>query len=71
MDPFDIYGEGLAAAREWQAEQRRRHDEAERGNWLLHELAAESGGRLVEISPGCFYESKLSGGGIGSASFGR
>lgn len=66
MDPFDIYGEGLAAAREWQAEER-----AEQGNWLLRELAAESDGRLVELSPGCFYESKLLGGGLDSASFGR
>ena len=61
MDPYDIYGEGLAAAREWQADQRRKHDE---GNWLLHELAEESEGRLVEISPGCWYESKIPFGGL-------
>jgi hypothetical protein len=67
---FDIYGEGLAAAREWQDDQRAGHD-IERGNWLLHELAEQSDGRLVEISPGCFYESKLPDGGIESSSYGR
>jgi len=64
MDPFDIYGEGLAAAREWQAEERRRHDIPE-GNSLLRELAEQSEGRLVEIAPGCFYESKLPDFGLG------
>lgn len=68
MDPYDIYGEGLAAAREWQAYQRSEHDEVEErpgeGNSLLHELAEESGGRLVEIAPGCWYESKIPHGGL-------
>lgn len=64
MDPIDIYREGLAAAREWQSEGRGRHDEQSEGNRLLHELAEESDGHLVEIAPGCFYESKIPFGGL-------
>jgi hypothetical protein len=64
MDPIDIYREGLAAAREWQSEGRDRHDAERAGNWLLREIAEESGGHLVEISPGRFYESKIPFGGL-------
>jgi hypothetical protein len=42
-------------------------EEPVRGNALLRALAAESGGRLVEISPGFWYESKIEPGNSGSA----
>lgn len=34
-------------------------EEPVRGNWLLRQLAEESGGRMVELAPGVFYESTL------------
>jgi len=56
MDPFDIYGEGLAAAREWQAEERsrlRRRNQralAEREGWPAGAL--EFCHRLEDEFPG-------------------
>ncbi|MDI6101901.1 hypothetical protein QLQ12_25100 [Actinoplanes sp. NEAU-A12] len=59
QDPNEIYDKRVAAAKAWRDEERARFAASSGGNWLLHALAEESGGRLVEVSPGRFVESKL------------
>jgi hypothetical protein len=59
QDPNDIYDEGLAMAREWREAERRKFAATDEGSWLLRAIAEESDGRLVEMAPGCFIESKL------------
>lgn len=59
QDPNEIYDEGVATAKAWREEERAKFAGSSGGNWLLHTLAEESGGRLVEVVPGRFTESKL------------
>lgn len=52
-------GSQRAAAKGWRDEDEAKFAASSEGNWLLRALAEESGGRLVEIAPGCFIESTL------------
>lgn len=58
-DPNEIYDEGVAATKAWRDEERAKFAATGEGSWLLRELAAASGGRLVEDSPGHWIISKL------------
>lgn len=59
QSPNEIYDEGLAAAKAWRDEERAKLAASSKGNWLLRTLVDQSDGRMVEIAPGWFIESKL------------
>ncbi len=59
QNPNEIHDEGVTAAKAWRDEERGKFAASSGGNWLLHTLAEDSDGWLVEVAPGRFIASKL------------